>query len=244
MGNWIAEQTSANLNRTACVAQPPQASHLAYHDTPLNRGNEVIDKPLRLARVMAIVPGTSLQTGKSMAKQFSVAVAAVSVLVLVACGGGGGSTTPTATVSTDLVSKYVGKWSTGCNGPATLGSGAVTSSKQTVTIVKLSDTSYSAAGGSVDYVGAGCTGTGTPVAGETGTLVFTIAGTKTASGTATVGGSGEVDKVTYAASATVTSKDIIYVNAGGPTLQRGNTSGAKDADGFPDALLLQRYAKE
>ena len=154
------------------------------------------------------------------------------------------STTPTATVSTDLVSKYVGKWSTGCSGPATLGSGAVTSSKQTVTIVKLSDTSYSAAGGSVDYVGAGCTGTGTPVAGETGTLVFTIAGTKTASGTATVSGSGEVDKVTYAASATVTSKDIIYVNAGGPTLQRGNTSGAKDADGFPDALLLQRYAKE
>ena len=180
-----------------------------------------------------------------MANRFSCAAALMGVLALSACGGGGSGGTTAATTTTDLVGKYVGKWSTGCGGPVTItATGAITSSKQTVTITKVSDSAYSAAGGSVDYVGAGCTGTGTPVVGETGTTVFTIVGTKTASGTAASGGSGEVDKVTYPASAGASSKDIIYVNAAGPTLQRGNTSGTKDADGFPDTLLAQRYAKD
>lgn len=182
-----------------------------------------------------------------MANRFRWAMASVCTLALGACGGGGGgTTTATATTTTDLVGKYVGKWSTACSGPATItATGAISSSKQTVTITKVSDSTYSATGGSVDYVGAGCTGTGTAVVGETGTTVFTVVGTKTATGTATSGGSGEVDKVTYPASgAGATGKDIIYVNAGGPTLQRGDTGGAKDADGFPNALLAQRYAKE
>ena len=180
-----------------------------------------------------------------MANRFSCAAALMGVLALSACGGGGSGGTTAATTTTDLVGKYVGKWSTGCGGPVTItATGAITSSKQTVTITKVSDSAYSAAGGSVDYVGAGCTGTGTPVVGETGTTVFTVVGTKTATGTFSAGGTAEVDKVTFPASGAVTGKDLIYQNSTGVSLQRGDTGGAKDADGFPNAVLGQRYIKE
>jgi hypothetical protein len=173
----------------------------------------------------------------------SATLTTVAALVLAACGGGGTTVTPSSTTGVDLVGKYVGTWSTACGGPVTItATGAVSSSKQTVVIKKVSDSSFSAEGGSVDYVGAGCTGTGTPVVGETGASVFTVVGTKTVSNT-TPTGTDAVDKLTYPASATTSAKDIIFLNSAGPTLQRGDTSSAKDADGFPTLVFSQRFTK-
>lgn len=94
----------------------------------------------------------------------------------------------------------------------------------------------------MDYVGADCTGTGTAVVGETGTSVFTVVGTTTATNT-TPTGTDAVDKLTFAPTPGTTDKDIIFLNSAGPTLQRGNRSGPKDAEGYPTTVGVERFTK-
>lgn len=161
------------------------------------------------------------------------------VSLLTACGGGGDAPPAAAAVAADPADRFVGNWQTACGGSFFLSSSPTIarSARQQVTIKKVSASSYSLEGGSVDYVGSGCPGAGTPVVGETLTTVFTLAGTKSASGKT-------VDKVTYPTNpaGTTLGNDIVLVE--GSNLQRGNTGIAAEADGFPGTLFPQVFIKQ
>lgn len=157
-----------------------------------------------------------------------VLVLTCAVATLSACGGGGGGA-----VVADASDKYVGVWNSACVAGAP--SGGNSFYKTTLTISKIGAATYSLGSVINGYPAAGCSGAGTLVPGDSGTLVQTIVGNKTI-------GADLVDKVTYP-NGVGTSKDVAFVNTAGPTLQRGN-SGALDADGFPTTLEATRYAKQ
>jgi hypothetical protein len=156
--------------------------------------------------------------------------AAFTALSLAACGGGDSTTTS----SSDSSDKYVGTWKR-CNIYA-VPMGANLAYSDRLVIAKVSATSYSSAGAKFDHTDTACSSTGVPIAGDSGTTVFTIVGSKTV-------GTNLVDTLTYP-NGSGTSKDIAYVNLAGPTLQLGNPSSSLDAAGFPTALDLVRFAKQ
>ncbi len=156
----------------------------------------------------------------------------LAAMMLTACGGGGSTTTAAGTDASD---KYVGTWKR-CNvyqgGPL---NGFLDYSDRLV-ITKVGAASYNSAGAKFDHTDAQCTSAGTPIIGDTGATVFTITGTKAVT-------PYTVDTLTYPVGASLTAKDIAYVNLAGPTLQVGSSSGGVDAAGYPNALEGNRFVK-
>lgn len=158
-------------------------------------------------------------------------MAAVAVLVLSACGGGGSA----AISGADASDKYVGRW-VRCNVLLATVAGK-NSYTDELTVIKVGAATYSVAGARNEFVASNCTGTASPIIGESGTTVYTIVGTKTASLVT-------VDKVTYPTGASTVVKDLAYVNAAGTQLQLGNSGAGQDSDGYPNALESAVYAKQ
>jgi hypothetical protein len=150
--------------------------------------------------------------------------------LLTACGGD--SAAPAAPVANDPADKYVGTW-VRCNKLNLTVNGDNSFTDEGV-ITKAGASSYQVVAARNSFVSANCTGTASPVVGESATTVYTIVGSATASGVA-------ADKVTYPAGPGLTNKDLIYVN--GNQLQEGNLSSTKDADGFPSELTTAPYIK-
>jgi hypothetical protein len=148
----------------------------------------------------------------------TASVIALFTATLVACGGGSSSGTPAAT--TAVVDKYVGVW---VNCAAT---GTNTSSKTTLSFIKISATSGSYTAQDQSYSASTvCAGTNT-TSSQTGTM--THVGT-------TVVGADTVDKIDLAIKTPVASneKDIALIS--GTTLKLGDNT-TLDASGYPTAL--------
>lgn len=157
-------------------------------------------------------------------------MAAVVALMLSACGGGGSAAT-----GTDASDKYVGRW-VKCNVFLTTVAGK-NSYTDELTVTKVGAATYSVAGARNEFVANDCTGTGAPIVGESGTTVYTIVGTKTASLVV-------ADKVTYPTGASTVARDIAYVDTAGSQLRLGYSAGGYDTDGYPNALDPAVYNKQ
>jgi hypothetical protein len=150
--------------------------------------------------------------------------------LLSACGGGDDDAAAGANSG-----KYVGTWASTCTDLSSA-LGRPNSYKSTFVITAPDAGKYTATGGNTEWANATCSGTGTPIAGESGSTTSTIVGTKTV-------GSDTVDKVTYPGSGTVTLKNISFVSADGRSLRVGG-SGTPDADGYPTVLNATVYTKQ
>jgi hypothetical protein len=151
--------------------------------------------------------------------------AALFTSALVGCGGGGDAASP-ATI-TSRVDAYVGNWLSRSCDPS--GSG---SSKNLVTITKVSDSQFRVVFNGMNYTSTDCTGAGT--AGTTlGTSdIFTLTGTKMLDGLV-------VDKATrknYSA----TFKTVFYTD--GRVWREGDDDSPVDADGYPTAFETAAYS--
>ena len=166
---------------------------------------------------------------RAMHAQLLAALAAV----LTACGGG--SDAPAAAAATAGASRYAGTWTSAC---VDLSSalGRPSSYRSNFTITATNASSYTAAGGNTEWTNNNCGGTGTPIAGESGSTTFTVSGTKTI-------GSDVVDKLTYAGGGGATLKSLSFVSPDGRSLRLGGT-GTPDAEGYPTALDPTVYTKQ
>jgi hypothetical protein len=149
--------------------------------------------------------------------------------LLSACGGGDD---PAAGGSSG---KYAGTWASACTDLSSA-LGRPNSYKSTFVITSPDATKYTATGGNTEWANATCTGTGAPIAGESGSTTFTLVGTKTV-------GSDTVDKVTAPGAGTTTLKNISFVSADGRSLRLGG-SGTPDADGYPTVLNATVYTTQ
>lgn len=153
--------------------------------------------------------------------------------VLTACGGG--TTTPVVSSGNDLSDKYVGNWKQ-CT-PYKVPVNSFLAYSSTLAITKIGANSYQTVAGNNDHTDASCTSAAVVIQGENGTTVYTITGTKMI-------GSTTVDTVTYPTGGSTVAKNLAYVNTAGPTLQLGATGSGNDANGYPNALETNRFAKQ
>jgi hypothetical protein len=102
----------------------------------------------------------------------------------------------------------------------------------TLSITKVASSTYRVTSSNSDHTDALCASAATLIVGESGTIDYTIVGSKAASGVT-------VDLVTYAGS----GKSIVYVNAAGTTLQEGGYGGL-DAAGYPISLNASPFTKQ
>jgi hypothetical protein len=147
----------------------------------------------------------------------NTALAGVLCAVLTACGGGGDDTgSGGGSVLPPPADKYVGIWKT----PCAPGLGGFY--RSALTITKRADSSYNGQFSIEKYVASDCSGTSTPVPGDSASEDFKVVGTKVASGKT-------VDKIT---DLTGGNKDIAFADT---TLQFGDDR-TLDIDGYPVAL--------
>lgn len=149
--------------------------------------------------------------------------------LLAACGGGSPAASSVA-AGNDPSDKYVGTWKrcTAYNAP----SNGFLSYGSTLSITKVATSTYRVTSTNSDHTDAVCASAATVIAGESGTIDYTIVGSKTASGVT-------VDLVTYAGS----GKSIVYVNAAGTNLQEGGYGGL-DSSGYPISLNASPFTKQ
>lgn len=155
-------------------------------------------------------------------------LALLAVSVLAACGGG--SPAAAGSAGNDPSDKYVGTWKrcTAYNAP----SNGFLAYGSTLSITKVATSTYRVTSSNSDHTDALCASAATLIVGESGTIDYTIVGSKAASGVT-------VDLVTYAGS----GKSIVYVNAAGTTLQEGGYGGL-DASGYPISLNTSPFTKQ
>lgn len=148
----------------------------------------------------------------------TVGSALMLALSLTACGGGGDDASSSA--SNGTADPYVGTWK---NRICDAGLGGFF--KDTIVITKKADKVYQVDFQIYQYSTNACTGTATPVPGDSFSFVNTIVGTKAVEGVT-------ADKVTYVDSSSATLKSVSYTD--GKVLRMGDDFATKDTDGFPN----------